>query len=136
MPGLRSVLSSLAEGEIRVHVTATDTPSPFAACLQFGFVMDWLYGDDTPRAEQRAAFLSIDRALLDEVMGSEGGDDDTRRAIEAVVAERRGTAPGRRARTADELAQLLDRAGDLREEELHAGVASVDEGVRGDPEGE
>jgi ATP-dependent Lhr-like helicase len=136
MPGLRSVLTSLAEGEIRVHVTATDAPSPFAASLMFGFVMDWLYGDDTPRAEQRAAFLSIDRALLDEVMGSEGGDEDTRRAIETIVAERRGTAPGRRARTADELAQLLDRAGDLREDELHARVASVDEGVRGDPEGE
>ena len=30
-------------------------------------------------------------------------------AIEAIVAERRGTAAGRRARTADELAQLLDR---------------------------
>ena len=136
MPGLRAVLTSLAEGQVRVHVAATDAPSPFAASLQVGFVMDWLYGDDTPRAEQRAAFLSIDRALRDEVRGSEGGDDETRQAIEAIVAERRGTAPGRRARTADELAQLLDRAGDLREDELHARVASVEEGVRGDPEGE
>ncbi len=136
MSGLRSVLASLSAGEIRVHVVATDAPSPFAASLQFGFVMDWLYGDDTPRAEQRAAFLSIDRALLDEVMGSEGSDDETREAIDTIVAERRGTAPGRRARTADDLAQLLDRAGDLREDEVQARVASTEEGVRGDPAGE
>jgi ATP-dependent Lhr-like helicase len=136
LAGLRSVLTSLAAGEITVHVVATDSPSPFAASLQFGFVMDWLYGDDTPRAEQRAALLSIDRALLDEVMGTEGGDDDTRHAIESIVAERRGTAPGRRARTADELAQLLDRAGDLRIDELRARVATPDEGVRGDPVGD
>ena len=67
-------------------------PSPFAASLQFGFVMDWLYGDDTPRAEQRAALLSLDRALLDEVMGSEGADPETTEAIDEVLAIRRGTA--------------------------------------------
>ena len=133
LPGLRSVLGALAAGEISVHVVATQAPSPFAASLQFGFVMDWLYGDDTPRAEQRAALLSIDRALLDEVMGAEGGDDETRQAIAGIVAERRGTAPGRRARTADELAQLLDRAGDLRLDELQERIATPDEGLRGDP---
>jgi hypothetical protein len=41
--------------------------------------MDWLYVDDTPRAEQRAAHLSLDRALLDEVMGSEGADPKRRK---------------------------------------------------------
>src|SRR5687767_4260149 len=133
MPGLRAVLASLAEGEIRVHTVKTDVPSPFAASLQFGFVMDWLYGDDTPRAEQRAAFLSIDRALLDEVMGGEGSDDITLEAIEQTLAERRGTASGRRARTDDELAHLLDRAGDLNGEEVRARIASEVEGVRGDP---
>src|SRR5205085_4105314 len=93
---------------------------------------DWLYGDDTPRAEQRAALLSIDRALLDEVMGGEGSDDITREAIEQTLGERRGTAEGRRARTDDELAHLLDRAGDLDESEVRSRVASEDEGGRGD----
>src|SRR5688500_10776273 len=136
MPGLRSVLVALAEGEIRVHTVKTDVPSPFAASLQFGFVMDWLYGADKPRAEQRAAFRSIDAALLDAVRGAEGGDDETREAIEAIVAERRGTAPRRRARTADELAQLLDRAGDLTTDEMRGRVAPPEEGGRGDPIGE
>ena len=118
-----------------MQIVEADRPSPFAASLAFGFVMDWLYGDDTPRAERRAALLSVDRALLDEVMGTEGGaaDDDTLRAMQEILAERRGTAPSRRARTADELAHLLDRAGDLTPEELRARVAEPDEWRRGDP---
>ena len=88
----------------------TEMPSPFAASLQFGFVMDWMYADDAPRAEQRAALLSLDRALLDELMGGEGADDSTLAMLETMLARRRGTAPGARARTADELAVLIDRA--------------------------
>jgi len=133
MQGLKTTLADIAAGNIRVHTVQTDTPSPFAASLQFGFVMDWLYGDDTPRAEQRAALLSLDRSLLDEVMGGEGSDDITLEAIEQTLAERRGTVPGRRARTDDELAHLLDRAGDLSGEEVRARIATADEGVRGDP---
>ena len=119
MPALARVLRELAGGAISMHDAHTELPSPFASSLQFGFVMDWMYADDTPRAEKRAALLSLDRALLDE-----------------LLAQRRGTAPGRRARTADELALLLDRAGDLTPAELRERVASEAEGVRGDPLGE
>src|SRR3954471_18342410 len=133
MQGLKETLAEIASGDIRIHTVQTDAPSPFAASLQFGFVMDWLYGDDTPRAEQRAALLSLDRALLDEVMGNEGADDITLEAIQQTLAERRGTAPGRRARTDDELAHLLDRAGDLTAEEVRERIATTDEGVKGDP---
>jgi ATP-dependent Lhr-like helicase len=133
MQGLKATLSEISAGAIRVHTLQTDSPSPFAASLQFGFVMDWLYGDDTPRAEQQAALLSLDRALLDEVMGGEGSDDITLEAIEQTMAERRGTSPGRRARTNDELAHLLDRAGDLSDEEVRARIATIEEGVRGEP---
>ncbi|HEX2721995.1 MAG TPA: DEAD/DEAH box helicase [Gemmatimonadaceae bacterium] len=133
MPGLKSVLEKVESGAISVHVVQTEAPSPFAASLQFGFVMDWLYGDDTPRAEQRAALLSIDRSLLGEVMGEEAGDDLTLDAIRQIVAERSGYAAGRRARSADELAHLLDRAGDLTIDELASRIGTSDEGVRGDP---
>ncbi|HUQ97962.1 MAG TPA: DEAD/DEAH box helicase [Gemmatimonadaceae bacterium] len=133
MQGLKETLAAISTGEIRVHEVHTDVPSPFAASLQFGFVMDWLYGDDTPRAEQRAALLSLDRALLDEVMGGEQSDDITVEAIQQTLSERRGTAPGRRARTDDELAHLLDRAGDLTAEELRERIATAEEGVKGDP---
>ncbi|HUQ17980.1 MAG TPA: DEAD/DEAH box helicase [Gemmatimonadaceae bacterium] len=124
MPGLQSVLDRIDSREIRVHVVETHHPSPFAASLQFGFVMDWMYGDDTPRAEQRAALLSLDRSLLGEVMGEEAGDDITLDAIKQITAERSGTAEGRQARSVDDLANLLDRAGDLTYAELESRVSA------------
>jgi ATP-dependent Lhr-like helicase len=126
MAGLKDVLNAISAGRIAMRTVETERASPFAASLQFGFVMDWLYGDDTPRAERQAALLSIDRGLLDEVMGTEGADEGTLEAMEQLLAERRGTAPGRQARTADELAVLLDRAGDLTAAEMRARVADAD----------
>jgi len=66
-------------------------------------------------------------------MGGEGADESTLAMLDNILARRRGTAAGARARTSDELALLLDRAGDLTVEELRDRVASVDEGRRGDP---
>src|SRR5439155_9114504 len=50
-------------------------------------------------------------------------------ALAELLARRRGTHPDRRARTADELALLLDRAGDLTLSELRDRV-SESEGAR------
>ena len=133
LDALLGVLKEIAAGRIAVRVVETAQPSPFAASLQFGFVMDWLYGDDTPRAERRAALLAVDRALLDDVMLVDGADDDLRSAIDELLAIRRGTASNRRARSADELAQLIDRAGDLTASELRARIAEPAEWTRGDP---
>jgi ATP-dependent Lhr-like helicase len=133
MAGLRDVLARIASGEITIRTVETEIPSPFAASLQFGFVIDHMYGKDAPRAEERAALLSLDRALLDELMGGEGADDTTLAVLEEVLARRRGTAAGRQARDADELAILVDRAGDLTHEELEARIAPAAEWRRGDP---
>ena len=133
MPGLARVLNELAVGTIGIRSVETAVASPFAASLQFGFVMDWMYADDAPRAEQRAALLSLDRALLDELMGGEGADDSTLEMLETMLARRRGTSPGSRARTADELSVLLDRASDLSLDELNERIATIEEGRRGDP---
>ncbi|HEX2778849.1 MAG TPA: hypothetical protein VHM30_05065, partial [Gemmatimonadaceae bacterium] len=133
MPALAQVLTEIENGHIAIRIVETEIPSPFAASLQFGFVMDWMYGDDVPRAERRAAMLSLDRALLQGISGESVPEDATLAAVEEVLAGRRGTAPGRRARTADELAILLDRAGDLTVEELQARIATAEEGVRGSP---
>jgi len=133
MPALATVLEGVHSGATPVRVVELERPSPFAASLQFGFVMDWLYVDDTPRAEQRAAYLSLDRALLDEIMGTEGADEATTEAIAEVLAIRRGTAANRRARTADELAALIDRAGDVTLDEARDRVADPARWTRGDP---
>ncbi|HET6681497.1 MAG TPA: DEAD/DEAH box helicase, partial [Gemmatimonadaceae bacterium] len=133
MGGLRDVLERIAEGTITIRVVETEIPSPFAASLQFGFVIDHMYGKDVPRAEERAALLSLDRALLDELMGGQGADEPTLAVLEELLARRRGTAAGRQARDADELAVLVDRAGDVTREELEARVAPSSEWRRGEP---
>ncbi len=120
---LTAVLEAIAAGEIAVRVVKTDRPSPFAASLELGFVMDWLYAGDTPRAERQAALLTIDRRLLDDLLGVAEGDDEIARAVDDLVAERSGRVPQRRARTAEELAQLIDRAGDLTVEEVRSRLA-------------
>jgi ATP-dependent Lhr-like helicase len=138
MDALEGVLTRVVKDELPLHYVETRMASPFASSLQFGFVMDWLYGDDAPRAEQRAALLSLDRALLDEVLGTEGADAETLAMLDEILAKRRGTVPGFRARTADELAVLIDRAGDLTRAEVAERVASVEEGRKPlvDPFGE
>ena len=133
MASLARVLDDLSTGDIALRSVETQLPSPFAASLQFGFVMDWLYADDAPRAEQRAALLSLDRALLDELMGGEGADDSTLDVLDSILARRRGTAPGTRARTGDELAALIDRASDLTLEEARERIATIEEDRRGEP---
>ena len=138
MDALAQVLGRIGREELLLHPVETTIGSPFASTLQFGFVMDWMYGDDAPRAEQRAALLSLDQALLAEVMGDEGADAETLAALDELLARRRGTAAGARARTADELSVLIDRAGDLTGHEIAERIASVDEGRRptADPFGE
>ena len=133
LDALREVLGRVELGALPVRVVQTEIPSPFAQSLQFGFVIDSMYGDDTPRAEARAALLSLDRALLDELMGGEGADDATLAVLGELLARRRGTAPGRQARDADELAVLVDRAGDVTWAELRARAAPSAEWRRGDP---
>ncbi|HEY4320845.1 MAG TPA: DEAD/DEAH box helicase [Gemmatimonadales bacterium] len=133
MAGLREVLERLNSGAIALHVAPTAFPSPFAQSLQFGFVIDWMYGDDTPRAEARATLLSLDRTLLAELLGGEGADADTLTVLGEVLGQRRGTLPSYQARDADELAVLLDRAGDLTWPELEARTAPVAEWTAGDP---
>jgi ATP-dependent Lhr-like helicase len=133
MTGLREVLGRIAAGDVTIRVVETEIPSPFAASLQFGFVIDHMYGKDVPRAEERAALLSLDRALLDELMGGQGADDTTLAMLDELLARRRGTAPGRQARDADELAILVDRAGDVTSEELEARVAPSEEWRLGNP---
>jgi ATP-dependent helicase Lhr and Lhr-like helicase len=126
MRALNEVVEAVASRRIPLHLVETDRPSPFATSLQFGFVMDWLYADDTPRAERAAVQLAIDQEMLADLLGREGtpADEQTERALAALSAERQGTAPKRRARDPDELAALLDRAGDLSIEEMRARTAA------------
>jgi len=123
LPALRSLLTRIATGEVGVVDVETPTPSPFAANLLFAFVASYMYEGDAPVAERRAQALTLDRDLLGELLGRE----ELRElidpaAIAQVDAELQGTATTRRARTPDELHDLLRRIGDLAPSEIAARV--------------
>jgi ATP-dependent Lhr-like helicase len=121
LPALTEVLGAIRDRRIRVDEVETRSASPFARSLAFQYVAAYLYDDDQPSAERRAAALSLDRTLLRELLGQETLRDllDPA-AVAEVEAELQHTAPGRRARHADALHDLLRRLGDLGADELTA----------------
>ena len=119
VPSLKQVLGEVRSRTIRVHEVETRSASPFARSLVFAFVAAFMYAGDAPGAERRAAALTLDRALLRELLGQEELRDllDPG-AVAAVEAELQQRAPGRQARHADALHDLLRRLGALDEAEL------------------
>ncbi len=121
LPALQSVLTDLRSGRARVVSVDSESASPFAASLLFGWVAVYMYEGDAPLAERRAAALALDRDLLRELLGA----DELRELIDpAALAdlelELQCLVDGRRARDADEAHDLLRRLGPLSVEELTA----------------
>ena len=119
MPALRELLAAVERREIVVEAVTTDRPSPFASSLVFDYVASFLYEGDAPLAERKSQALTLDRALLRELLGEgELRDLLDPLAIEEVEDELAGRSEARRARDVAELADLLRRVGELDEAEL------------------
>ncbi|MEV0681907.1 ATP-dependent helicase [Actinosynnema sp. NPDC050436] len=124
VPGLRELMSDVRARRVRVVEVETPSPSPFARSLLFGYVGMFLYDVDAPLAERRAAALSLDSALLAELLGSEA----IRELLDPEVVEEvertlQRLAPDRHARDAEGAADLLRFLGDLSEAEaLERGI--------------
>jgi ATP-dependent Lhr-like helicase len=119
LPALKRLLQGLRTRQIDLVDVETASASPYAASLLFDYVANYMYEDDTPAAERRAQALSLDRDLLRELLGQEELRDLIDPGALAEVEEQlRG-----RARTPDELHDLLRRRGDLRADEFDADLA-------------
>ena len=119
VPALSEVLSDIRSRKIRMVTVDTDGASPMAQSLLFDWISVFMYGGDAPLAERRAAALALDRDLLADLLGAE----ELRELLDAEVLatlelELQRLADGRRARSPDELADVLSRVGDLTSEEL------------------
>src|SRR6201992_1217137 len=90
VPALTSLMRDIASRAVRVGAVETAQPSPFARSLLFGYVGQFLYEGDAPLAERRAAALSLDSALLAELLGQaelrELIDPDALAQVEAEVS--------------------------------------------------
>jgi ATP-dependent Lhr-like helicase len=127
MPALMETLRAVGSRAIRVHVTDSRTPSPFAGALLFSYVANYIYDGDAPLAERRAQALSIDQDQLRELLGDAdlrelldaGAIEETEEQLQCVVEgyKARGNSV---AAGADGVHDLLLRLGDLTRAELAA----------------
>ena len=70
VPALTALLRDIAARRIRIVEVETATPSPFGKSLLFRYVGAFMYEGDAPLAERRAQALSLDPALLAELLGT------------------------------------------------------------------
>jgi ATP-dependent Lhr-like helicase len=129
VPALKDVLRRVETREVRLHDVESASASPFARSLVYAYVAAYLYEGDTPAAERRAQALSVDMALLRELLG----EADLRELLDAdviaeVEARLQRRSEGRRAHHADAVHDTLRELGDLTTAEL---VARTD--ADGDP---
>ncbi|WP_185839778.1 DEAD/DEAH box helicase [Amycolatopsis balhimycina] len=119
--GLRELMADVRARKVRLVEVETPAASPFARSLLFGYVGMFLYETDAPLAERRAAALSLDSALLAELLGTEAIrellDPEAVREVERSLQR---LEPDRHARSAEDAADLLRFLGDLTVEEAGA----------------
>lgn len=121
VPSLKELLQMIERRQVKVHQVETDSASPFARSLAFAYVAEYLYQGDSPLAERKAQALTLDRNLLNELLGQE----ELRELLDAAVIsqveeELQGLLPERQAKNAEQLVDLLRRVGDLNKAELEA----------------
>jgi ATP-dependent Lhr-like helicase len=118
-PHFREVIGRIASGAMRVKTVQTEIPSPFAASLLFDFIAVYMYEWDQPRADRLSQYLAINRELLAEVVDLESVSSMIRpEAIQTVERTLQHVEETRRARTPEELMELLIRIGDLSADEI------------------
>ena len=133
LPALLRIARSIGDRRIRLVETTTAQPSPFARDLLFGYVGAFMYEGDSPLAERRAAALSVDPALLSELLGKV----ELRELLDpGVIAQFEREAqrldPERRVRGVEGVADLLRLLGPLDAAEVaeRLEVGEADRSVR------
>ncbi len=100
VPGLVGLMRDLQSRQVKLVEVETSAPSPFARSLLFGYVGMFLYEGDAPLAERRAQALSLDSAMLAELLGAtelrELLDPDAIAQVEREIARLTHRAPGAR----------------------------------------
>ncbi|MCV7727322.1 ATP-dependent helicase [Micrococcus luteus] len=114
LPALKELAGRVSSRAVRLVEVTTTAPSPFSQSILFGYIAQFIYEGDSPLAERRAAALSLDPALLSELLGTE----ELRELLDAEViaeveAQLQRLAPDRRARGTEGVADLLRLLGPL-----------------------
>ncbi len=119
VPALREVLGDVRSRKVRVVSVDTGKASPMASSLLFNWIAAYMYEGDAPLAERRAAALALDRDLLRDLLGAEELRDLLDPEVLAdVELQLQCLATSWRARSADELHDVLRKVGDLTAAEI------------------
>jgi ATP-dependent Lhr-like helicase len=119
VPGLAQIMHDLQARRVRFVEVETAAPSPFARSLLMGYVAEYMYEGDSPLAERRAQALALDTGLLAELLGqAELRELLDPRVLDQIEADLQRLTPGRRARSAEEVADLLRLLGPLSTREI------------------
>ena len=127
LSALTSLARQIASRELRLVETVTETASPFASTLLFGYVAAFMYEGDTPLAERRATALAIDSSLLAELLGRV----ELRELLDPTVIDQtdrelQRLAPDYRAKGVEGVADLLRTLGPLTTSEVAERMLSHD----------
>jgi ATP-dependent Lhr-like helicase len=121
LPSLMALTAQIAGRTIRIVEAETESASPFARSLLFGYVAAFMYEGDSPLAERRAAALSLDPTLLAELLGrAELRELLDPKVLEQTELELQRRAPDRRARDLEGVVDLLRLLGPLSVNEIEA----------------
>ena len=130
VPGLVDLLRRIRSKDVTLVEVETRQPSPFARSLLFGYVAQFMYEGDSPLADRRAAALTLDPTLLAELLGTSEGlalsellDPE---ALTRTEAELQHLAEDRRARDAEDVADLIRTIGPISAYELSRRIAGDD----------
>ncbi|HCS61854.1 MAG TPA: ATP-dependent helicase [Microbacterium sp.] len=128
LPSLRRLTTAIAERKVRLVETEPSQPSPYARDLLFGYVGAFMYEGDSPLAERRAAALSVDPALLSELLGTvEMRELLDPNVIAQFEREAQRLDPERHAHGVEGVADLLRTLGPLDATEVAARLEREDD---------
>ncbi|PWH04918.1 ATP-dependent helicase [Brachybacterium endophyticum] len=131
LPALVELMRGIGQRRVQVREVETESPSPFARSLLFGYLAQFIYDTDAPLAERRTAALALDQSLLAELLGSVSLRELLDADVITEVEERaQGLTTERALRGTENAADALRRLGPLTHAEI---AARCGEGV--EPEG-
>src|SRR5712692_3388132 len=117
LPRTVRMLEGIESGAIRTVTVDSIAPSVFAHRLLLAW--DYSFLDDGERANRRSRTVTMNRGMAEDVFRKEDLSDLLAAdAVETVVAEVTGRAPGRRPRSRDELMELIRAHGAMTHAEI------------------
>ncbi|MBB6170789.1 ATP-dependent Lhr-like helicase [Nocardiopsis mwathae] len=133
VPGLAELMSDIAARRVRIVEVETRQASPFAQSLLLGYTAAFLYEGDAPLAELKAQALTLDSALLADLIGQahlrELLDPGVVAEVEAQLQRLAGDRRVRPEGGVEGMADLLRELGPLTSAEARERTADTGSGA-------